>query len=70
MYSMDMATWHQSRAGIVAPHPGKWTVLIDPPHECRSTVVFDNEEDALRYAGNCAKHRPHQKPYIHILNPA
>ena len=61
-----MATWHQRRAGNVAPKKGKWTVLVDPPNECRATVIFSTEHEALKYRERL---RARGQTYAYILPP-
>lgn len=61
-----MATWHQRRAGNVLPEKGKWTVLVDPPNDCRATVVFNTEYEALRYQERL---RTRGQTHSYILRP-
>lgn len=50
-----MATWHQQKGGylhIYKPEPGKWKCISDKPNQLASVMIFDNEDDAVRY---CAR---------------
>lgn len=65
-----MATWHQQKAGGKLYHESKFTVVIDPPNECRATVLFPNRDAAQHYMDSYLRHHPHNRPYTYILKPA
>lgn len=56
-----MATWHQMRNPVRLYHESKWTVVIDPPNDCRACMLFDTREAAEAYLAK-VKH-------AYILNP-
>jgi hypothetical protein len=65
-----MATWHQQKAGGVLYNESKFVVVIDPPNECRATVLFFTQDAAERYVDNYTTKHPVNKPYTYILRPS
>lgn len=57
-----MATWHQLRRPVTLYHETKWTVVVDPPNQLRTLMLFDHEQQANDYA------RTQQHAYV--LRPA
>jgi hypothetical protein len=65
-----MATWHQQKSGVTLYDESKFAVVIDPPNQCRATVLFFTRESAERYVDNYVSKHPANKPYTYILKPA
>jgi hypothetical protein len=44
-----MATWHQRRNPVLLYHATLWTVVSDPPNDCRGCMLFPTKESAEAY---------------------
>ena len=42
-----MATWHQQRAGGILPHIDQWSIVTDPPDDCRAVWLERTEAAAI-----------------------
>jgi hypothetical protein len=70
-----MATWHQLQAikrngPIRYGDPKTWTVVTDPPNQCRSVMTgFTSREDAQAFIDRCEGFRPGEARYCFIIPP-
>ena len=58
-----MATWHQLQRPVRLFDERQWTVVIDPPNECRSLVLFRSQKEANAYAERF------RAPFVYVLPP-
>jgi hypothetical protein len=65
-----MATWHQQQHPVRLWHETDWTVVIDPPNECRGLYRTSTRELAEVYLRNLKANNPRVFPYAYILKPA
>jgi hypothetical protein len=64
-----MATWHQQRAkGVKLYHETEWTVVEDPPNQCRTLSRFNTKTAADTYLDNLK--RLGKAEHAYILKPA
>ena len=63
-----MATWHQLKAPCKLYHETEWTVVIDPPNDCRTLTTFTSEKSAHEYCARARALRPNVPTYV--LKPA
>lgn len=61
-----MATWHQQQADKRKPFKlydeDYWTVVDDPPNDCRTLTLFKTEAEAREYAAKFE--------HAYVLRPA
>lgn len=62
-----MATWHQEQARTRLWHETKWTVVEDPPNQCRSLTLCDTEQEAITYRD---ARKARGATHVYILKPA
>lgn len=66
-----MATWHQlQRTSGPLFHETQWTVVIDPPHQMRALMRFDDEELAKVYVRGLQVNNPGAAQHAYILKPS
>jgi hypothetical protein len=65
-----MATWHQLKRPVTMFHQTLWTVVVDPPGECRSLITFGRERDALMHMRNLRTNQPRLAKHAFVLKPA
>lgn len=65
-----MATWHQSKRPVRLYHPTQWTVVIDPPNQCRALVTFSSRELAEVYMRGLKANNPGAATHAYILKPS
>lgn len=44
-----MSTWHQRQNSVKLYHDTMWTVVEDPPNDCRTLTLFETEATARVY---------------------
>ena len=62
-----MATWHQLQRPTTLYHPTDWTVVEDPPNDCRALTTFATREDAEHWRDKMKALRPTWS--IYVLQP-
>lgn len=62
-----MATWHQLRNQVPLWHPSKYTVVSDPPHDCRTVMRFETKAAAETFLSNI---KARGESHSYILPPA
>lgn len=63
-----MATWHQLRVQTRLYHDTQWTVVEDPPNECRVLALCETEAEANAYRDQSKAQHPTWSVYV--LKPA
>lgn len=63
-----MSTWHQDHSNYRLYHDTEWTVVEDPPNDCRALALFDTELEANAWRDQCK--RLHPSWSVYVLKPA
>lgn len=64
-----MATWHQQKNRSVLFHDTLWTIVNDPPGECRTLSVFPTKAGAEEQLAIWRTNNPAAYQYCYILRP-
>lgn len=64
-----MATWHQQKRPVTLQHDTDWTVVIDPPHQCRALYRTGTRELAEVYMRNLRTNNPSAAAHAYVLPP-
>ena len=62
-----MATWHQKRSGARLYHDTLWSVVSDPPNQCRAITLCATEHEAREYMERL---KARGQDHVYILRPA
>lgn len=63
-----MATWHQERRNARLYHDTQWTVVEDPPNDCRALSTFETRAAAEAWRDKIKALHPTWRVYV--LQPA
>lgn len=61
-----MATWHQMKRPVQLAHATQWSIVTDPPNDCRTVMRFPTEQAAR---DSLAQWRARGDRHSYILPP-
>ena len=67
-----MATWHQTRGGMLGVydrHETMWKVLENPPNQGCAIGLYTLESEARANKAGLELHHPHLRGHVHVIPP-
>lgn len=65
-----MSTWHQANKRVRLFHETKWTVVIDPPNQIRTLMLFETKALAEVYMRGLKANNPGAAAHSYVLKPS